>query len=236
MATCDTETGELKSMVACDNEWLLFRAFLADGIRLASKGLGKAVCCPRVGEGVLWCFVLLSHRLSRTSLGNQHPLKDTTGEMARRTGSASVGLLTSSGLLVYRATTSSLKNPCTSGVKTLCFTLFGERRIIMDSNSADCLCNLMWSARNSQVHGPNSNCRIRRVFLRAGDRFGLGARTKAQGRQGISPILQSGGELARQFLPWFSTIPVHQPLAFASLIPTALRTVRWMCADADALS
>ena len=151
------------------------------------KGWVRPSVAQGWGEGVLWCFVLLSHRLSRTSLGNQHPLKDTTGEMARRTGSASVGLLTSSGLLVYRATTSSLKNPCTSGVKTLwCFTLLGERRIIMDSNSADCLCNLMWSARNSQVHVPNSNCRIRRVFLGAGDRFGSGARTKAQGRQGIS--------------------------------------------------
>ena len=46
--------------------------------------------------------------------------------------------------------TSSLKNPCTSGVKALwCFTLFGERRPLLGSSSADCLCNLVWSARNS---------------------------------------------------------------------------------------
>ena len=47
-------------------------------------------------------------------------------------------------------TTSSLKNPCTSGVKALwCFTLFGERRPLTCSNSADCLWNSVWSARNS---------------------------------------------------------------------------------------
>ena len=42
-------------------------------------------------------------------------------------------------------------------VKALwCFTLFGERRPLMGSNSAGCLCNSVWSARKSQVDDPNS--------------------------------------------------------------------------------
>jgi len=69
------------------------------------------------------------------------------------------------------------------------------------------------SCANNLLYHP----RILGVFLGAGTGLRLQDKT---------------GGLARQFLSWLSTIPLHQLLAFTSLIPTALRTVRWFCADA----
>ena len=74
-------------------------------------------------------------------------------------------------------------------VKALwCFTLFGERRPL--KGSADCMCDLVWSARNSQVDGilksesklPNSE-----GIFRSRNRFGSGSGTKAQERHGRHP-------------------------------------------------
>ena len=69
---------------------------------------------------------------------------------------------------------------------------------------------------------------LERVEERGG--WKLSSPLHAAALQGDDPQPSFGGR--RQCLPWLSTIPQHQPLAFTSLISTALRTSRLLYADA----